>query len=30
MVHGEGKDKLAGSGGAVLTRRNLLELAGLR
>src|SRR5467141_526534 len=29
MVHGEGKDKLAGSGGAILTRRNLLELAGL-
>jgi 2-methylcitrate dehydratase PrpD len=29
MVHGEGKDKLAGSGGTVLTRRNLLELAGL-
>ena len=29
MVHGEGKDKLAGSSGAILTRRNLLELAGL-
>src|SRR5882762_4887637 len=29
MVHGEGKDKLAGSGGTILTRRNLLELAGL-
>src|SRR6266478_5698098 len=29
MIHGEGKDKLAGSGGAILTRRNLLELAGL-
>jgi len=29
MVHGEGKDKLGGSGGTILTRRNLLELAGL-
>src|SRR5467141_2043094 len=29
MVHAEGKDKLAGSSGAILTRRNLLELAGL-
>jgi 2-methylcitrate dehydratase PrpD len=29
MGHGEGKDKLAGSGGAILTRRNLFELAGL-
>jgi len=29
MIHGEDKDKLAGSGGAILTRRNLLELAGL-
>jgi len=29
MGHGGGKDKLAGSGGAVLTRRNLLEFAGL-
>src|SRR5437660_5808438 len=29
MVHGGDKDKLAGRGGAILTRRNLLELAGL-
>src|SRR2546430_17174805 len=29
MIHGEDKDKLAWSGGAILTRRNLLELAGL-
>src|SRR6266550_3618511 len=29
MIHGEDKDKLAGSGGAILTRRNLLELASL-
>ena len=29
MVGGGGKDKVSGSGGAILTRRNLLELAGL-
>jgi 2-methylcitrate dehydratase PrpD len=29
MVGGGGKDKVAGSGAAILTRRNLLELAGL-
>src|ERR1700704_3591381 len=29
MGPGEGKPRLAGSGGAILTRRNLLELAGL-
>src|SRR6267142_2250212 len=29
MLHGGGKDKHAGSGGAILTRRNLLEFAGL-
>jgi len=29
MGHGGGKDRLAGSGGAMLTRRNLLEFAGL-
>ncbi|HVS87513.1 MAG TPA: MmgE/PrpD family protein [Candidatus Acidoferrum sp.] len=29
MGHGRVKDKLAGSGGAILTRRNLLEFAGL-
>ncbi len=29
MVGGGGKEKVAGSGGAILTRRNLLELAGL-
>src|SRR6266513_2513610 len=29
MVHGGDKDKLAGRSGAILTRRNLLELAGL-
>jgi 2-methylcitrate dehydratase PrpD len=29
MVHGGGKGKQAGSGGVVLTRRDLLELAGL-
>jgi len=29
MGHGGGKDKLAGSGGAILTRRNLFEFAGL-
>src|SRR5437667_8730869 len=29
MLHGGGKGKHAGSGGAILTRRNLLEFAGL-
>ena len=29
MLHGGGKDKHAGSGGAILTRRSLLEFAGL-
>jgi 2-methylcitrate dehydratase PrpD len=29
MVHGKGEEKAAGSGGAILTRRDLLELAGL-
>src|SRR2546429_5564088 len=29
MVHGGDQDKLAGRGGAILTRRNLLELASL-
>jgi len=29
MGRGGGKDKLAKSGGAILTRRNLLEFAGL-
>jgi 2-methylcitrate dehydratase PrpD len=29
MVHGGDKDKAAGSGGTILTRRSLLELAGL-
>src|SRR5467141_3193053 len=29
MLHGGGKDKHAGSGGSILTRRNLLEFAGL-
>jgi 2-methylcitrate dehydratase PrpD len=29
MAHGGGKATLAGSGGAIMTRRNLLELAGL-